>query len=647
MYKTILNILLILSLSTLIYLGNILFIEISLFLLIILMTLNKNYFSYLSIIPLIFVNQYSFFIFAFICLFIFLVNKYIKNKIIRNISIFTLSLIFFFYAIYILNIDIVIISLLYTIIVASIIVNSFVKKISNQYLNESLILFVSIISIMHVDKILFLSMFLIIICCEALLYKKYYYIITSFLICSYALLKTQNGLYILIQFMAYLGCFINYVTNSKKHTSKIEFVLEDININVSNFCNFINYFSQISYKTEYEKHLSSAIKILIENHCTTCKKRNLCYGDKKLKTYIFLKDILTKKSQINSKDEPSLNFECLYYSLMTEQAISLKKQYNLYPDDNLDEYKLLGVCSSVQNYFISLFDKMSPKYLKVLNFKKELLDRNINYILLDYSMTNEYDFEYKIKVRNNHSINIISDFAKEYFDKNIVIDVKDKELCIHPFKNFKVIYDSATLSFNNCQISGDNFMFKVINNTNFICALSDGMGSGYEAYELSQKTLKMVDQITNCNIDFQTSLEILNNFFKAKDMADSYATLDFVNINLINGVLNLYKLGSSTTYISRNGTIIPIYNNNLPFGISELITKEDYTVCDGDLIILVSDGINDYIDENRLLEFIKTIQKESPHKIVYEILQKIYYENNSEIKDDMSCIAIKVIKNTI
>ena len=185
MYKTILNILLILSLSTLIYLGNILFIEISLFLLIILMTLNKNYFSYLSIIPLIFVNQYSFFIFAFICLFIFLVNKYIKNKIIRNISVFTLSLIFFFYAIYILNIDIVIISLLYTIIVASIIVNSFVKKISNQYLNESLILFVSIISIMHVDKILFLSMFLIIICCEALLYKKFYYIITSFLICSY------------------------------------------------------------------------------------------------------------------------------------------------------------------------------------------------------------------------------------------------------------------------------------------------------------------------------------------------------------------------------------------------------------------------------------------------------------------------------
>ena len=225
---------------------------------------------------------------------------------------------------------------------------------------------------------------------------------------------------------------------------------------------------------------------------------------------------------------------------------------------------------------------------------------------------------------------------------NVTIDIRDGYIAIFPKKRFKVIYDYASLSLNNCQISGDNILFKTINDMDFICALSDGMGTGYRAYQLSQETLKMVDNITNCSISFETSLQIVNNFFKTRDLSDSYATLDLVNINLSKGILNLYKLGSSTTYISRGEKIIPIYNNNLPFGISDLIIKEEYSVVDGDLIILVSDGVSDYIDENSLIKYIETLKNELPHKIVYEILQKIYYDNENKIKDDMSCIAIRV-----
>ena len=75
-----------------------------------------------------------------------------------------------------------------------------------------------------------------------------------------------------------------------------------------------------------------------------------------------------------------------------------------------------------------------------------------------------------------------------------------------------------------------------------------------------------------------------------------------------------------------------------------MITKEEYSISDGDLIILVSDGINDYISEDVLIKYIETLKNEAPHKIVYEILQKIYYENGNSIKDDMSCVAVKIKK---
>ena len=85
-----------------------------------------------------------------------------------------------------------------------------------------------------------------------------------------------------------------------------------------------------------------------------------------------------------------------------------------------------------------------------------------------------------------------------------------------------------------------------------------------------------------------------------------------------------------------------LYNNNLPFGINDFITKEEYRLEKGDLIVLVSDGINDYIDERVLINYIENLKNELPHKIVYEILQKIYYDNGNKIQDDMSCVAIKI-----
>ena len=70
----------------------------------------------------------------------------------------------------------------------------------------------------------------------------------------------------------------------------------------------------------------------------------------------------------------------------------------------------------------------------------------------------------------------------------IQIKNSDSYVLISPKKIYKINYEYATLSHNNCQISGDNFLFKYTHDSNFICALSDGMGSGYNAFQLSQQT---------------------------------------------------------------------------------------------------------------------------------------------------------------
>lgn len=643
MITKILHLLLILSSSILIYLGNTSILTVNIFLLIVLSTLNKNYFSLLSIIPLFFINKNVFLLFIFIWILLFISNRYIKKNITKNMSTLLVCLTYFCYELFIIEINPAIILSILTITSLLLILNLCNETLSKNTNTSIFILCISVLNLGYISTYVFLILYTIFIVVQSIENNKSYYLISSFFITIYAIYTSQELIYILIQIIAYLGYLFSLVINKNKYNNTLEYVLEDINLNITNFCVFLEHFSNTSFDNEYEKKVSSSIRILIESYCFNCKNRHICYAGKKMKTYIFLKELLTKEKQINSKNEANNFFECIYYNNIAEKALYLQKQYNLISDTIVDNSKMFGIYSSIQNYFISMVDKISPKMIHLINFKKFLIEQNVRFTQFEYSIINETVFHFKIYSKSITTLLDISNLAKTYFKKQSVdITINENYVSVTPFKKYKVIYDSASLSLNNCQISGDNILLKTTNGINFLCALSDGMGSGFHAYQLSEETIKMVNNITDCNISFDAALQILNNFFRTRNLADSYATLDLIDINLAEGILSLYKLGSSTTYISRGNKIIPIYNNNLPFGLSDLITKEEFSVSDGDLIILVSDGINDYIDESVLLNYINTIKDESPHKIVYEILQKIYYENGNQIKDDMSCVAIKL-----
>lgn len=634
MQQKILNILLTITLISIIYISNFQ-IQLSLFLLIIFSTLNKNYYSYLSIIPLIFINTNLFFVFMLLEFILFIISFKIDNKMLKNSSTILIIFLYYLYLILIQKIPITFIPLLSLSILPAIILDTFGKTENKVYITELLVLSISIININHINPYLFLSLYLLTTILLSLSKEKPYYIITSFFIMCYSLYITKNFIFLFIQIIAYLSYFFKNIIKKEHTIDGLEFLIDDINQNVSNFLSFTTNFLDTNTNKKYDEKLSTSIKILIENYCTKCRNRHICFADKKMETYIFLKRILTTKELVN--------FKCIYYQDIIDKAITLNKEYKLYDDVNLIDFKLENICYSIQNYFLSLFEKTTPKILFILNFKKVLIEKNVKFTNFTHNILNDDKFQLKIFAKKIQILNEIKSLALSYFDTNKVqIKLAETYIIISPKKVYKVIYEYATLSHNNCQISGDNFLFKHTHDSNFICALSDGMGSGYSAYQLSQQTLKMVDKITDCSIDFETSLEILNNFFKTKDALDSYATLDFVDINLSTGKLNLYKMGSSTTFILRDNKVVPIYNNNLPFGVSDLIIKEEYELKNDDLIILVSDGVTDYINEEKLINYIEKLKNESPHKIVYDILQKIYYENGNQIKDDMSCVVLKL-----
>jgi stage II sporulation protein E len=212
-----------------------------------------------------------------------------------------------------------------------------------------------------------------------------------------------------------------------------------------------------------------------------------------------------------------------------------------------------------------------------------------------------------------------------------------------PKINYDVTYGYGSLAPLGNSICGDNYLIKQLDNSRIIAAISDGMGKGLNANIQSSNTLRMIDQITSMNIKTDTALQILNTMIYIQDYQEVYSTLDFIEINRQDGEALLYKAGGTTTYLfHQNGEYKKINNENLPFGIEEIINTKKIKLENNDLILLASDGVFENIINNDELEkFIVSIRHLDPQKLIYELLNHIRYAEVIN-RDDISIVALKI-----
>lgn len=220
---------------------------------------------------------------------------------------------------------------------------------------------------------------------------------------------------------------------------------------------------------------------------------------------------------------------------------------------------------------------------------------------------------------------------------------KDNEYIIYIYKKPKVKleYSHKILPKNKNIISGDNYFIKKDYNESYTFALSDGMGSGHNAYKESSEALKLISHLSSYHFSLKTILKLLENIYDLKCEYDSYATLDLLHINTSNMKLNLYKMGSTTSYIYHNNELMSLENKALPLKLDDINSSYEMEYFKGDVIILLSDGISDFISKLEIKNEVDfTLTSEN---ILNQIINKLYKKENNELKDDASIIVIKII----
>ncbi len=123
--------------------------------------------------------------------------------------------------------------------------------------------------------------------------------------------------------------------------------------------------------------------------------------------------------------------------------------------------------------------------------------------------------------------------------------------------------------------------------------VSDGMGSGGAAAIDSSMAAALLSKLLCGGFGFDASLKIVNSALLVKSGDESIATIDAADIDLYTGMVDFYKAGAPVSFIRKRDRAEVVDSESLPAGILRGISfdKKSVRLSDGDMVLLVSDGV--------------------------------------------------------
>lgn len=177
--------------------------------------------------------------------------------------------------------------------------------------------------------------------------------------------------------------------------------------------------------------------------------------------------------------------------------------------------------------------------------------------------------------------------------------------------------------------------------------LDDGMGTGEEAALTAQLGSLFLRKLLPVGVCAETALGMLNQFLRSGrngEDAESSTTVDLLTLDLLTGRAGFLKSGAAPTYVKRGKNIFYLDSKTAPLGIlKEIDAKQvEFEVKEGDLIVMVSDGVTEGENECLwLLDLLDATEETDPERLAAEIVS---HAAERADPDDLSAIVLRISK---
>lgn len=320
------------------------------------------------------------------------------------------------------------------------------------------------------------------------------------------------------------------------------------------------------------------------------------------------------------------------------------------------ETQLQGVSKAISSIAENI-EKNIKNEEQYSNEKKQVIDllkqKEIEIQEISIQREDRFLVEVYMQKSNNTDIEYIEKILSEVLKERIVFNVEASigtRLNFLSDDRYVMAIGNAEITKSDSSISGDSLLNIRLKDGKYLVALSDGMGSGSEARQSSNKALKMLENLLLSGFDKKTSLELINSSLINQN-EEIFATLDIAIVDLYVGNIEFIKSGACPTYIKNKNKVQIIKANSLPAGIinDSNLQSFDRDIAEGEIMLMCTDGIIDSNVEYKnkelwikyLLEDIETINTK---KIADLVLNEAIDNNYGVAKDDMSVVVCKFLK---
>jgi stage II sporulation protein E len=257
-----------------------------------------------------------------------------------------------------------------------------------------------------------------------------------------------------------------------------------------------------------------------------------------------------------------------------------------------------------------------------------------------------------IVVMKEFSISQITSTVSKVIGKDMMVFEQveiSKDKCYLSFRRsppLDAVFGIARAVKDGSPASGDTHATSRITDNRFLAALSDGMGSGESAKEISSASLSLIESFYKAGLKSGLILNTVNRLLSI-NTEDSFAALDVTVINLFDCSADFIKYGSPYGFIIGKGGVKIVEGDSLPLGIIDELKP---TVCQtqlspGDMVVMLTDGISDaFGSSSDMIDFLHTLPAKNPQTFADKILGKAIELSGGKKNDDMTVLAVRIFK---
>ena len=424
-----------------------------------------------------------------------------------------------------------------------------------------------------------------------------------------------------------------------------------------------------SYKGTFTKEeLEEMFEKVTDKVCRNCENREMCLGEKRVYTYQAMHEILCAAveygAELNIELKRKLKSQCILAPRFLRETLEVFENakeilmWNNRMVQNREGYagQLKSFAKMIQYTTRELDAGIFEDEHMEKRLKTRLKKAGIRMLSAVFYMTpqGKYEIHLTVKAMKGQSVStrelvrLVGDsVGREMMPGRGERPVIGEDYCTVACMEgarFHTLQGVARIGKGCEKISGDTFLMTELPGGKQGIALSDGMGSGEDAFRESSMVVEMLEELLGAGCPVKTAVQMMNTALVTGREEVRFCTVDVALFDLYEGACEFVKAGAAATFLKRQGEVEIIRSATLPIGVLQDIEIDTETrrLESGDYVIMVTDGVMDALPAGEqdvlMCTFIQDTDILNPRELAHHILGRVLEWSGEVPLDDMTVL---------